>query len=111
MEPLELLKHATEFVFKPTVAEGEEEVEAMRHFRVYVQYRSPGKYAVVWMNEVWNGEEFVYENLPSNRTDKFVKETRFSLERAVSIASAIPDKLVMNGRTYREWYEIQRSKG
>lgn len=110
MEPSELLKHATEFVFKPFVAEGEEEVEALRHFKVYVQYRSPGKYAVSWMGEVWNGKEFIYENLPSSRTEKFLKNTRFSLDEAIAIAAPLPDKLIINGKTYREWYEFQRSK-
>lgn len=109
MDNAELLKHATEFVFTPTREEGEEEVEALRHFRVYVKWRSEGKYSVSYFNDVWNGQEWEYEPLPSSRDDDFLKRTRFSLDKAVGIASALPDTLVMNGRTYREWYELQRT--
>lgn len=110
MTPEELLAHATEFVFTPRVEEGEEEVEAFRHFRVYVQWRSEGRYAISRYSEIWDGKEWVYESLPSNRTDEFIAKTRFSLEDAVAMAQELPDKLRVNGRTYREWYEIQRSK-
>lgn len=109
MTPEELLAHATEFVFTPTVEEGEQDVEAFRHFRVYVQWRGADKYAISRFGEVWNGEDWEYESLPSNRTDEFIAKTRFSLDEAVAMAKDLPDKLSVNGRTYREWYAIQRS--
>lgn len=108
LTPTELLNHATEFVFTPAV-EGDEDVEALRHFRIYVKWRSEGKYAVSHMSEVWDGTEWVYESLPSNRTDEFLAATRFPLEQAVDYAQELAHTVTVNGRTYREWYEIQRS--
>lgn len=110
MNEKELLKHATDFAFYPEGAE-KDEVNG-RYYRVTVSKRSEDKWAVIFFNECWHQKEqdWVYESLPSNRTEEFTENTRFSLETAVSIAVEMTEKLVVNGRTYAQWLEFRAGK-
>lgn len=103
LDPEQLLTHATEFKFLPAGAEpGQADVD---HFSVRVSLRGPGRYAVVHMGSCWDGKEWVYESLPSNRTDAFKMQSRFPLDEAVELARELVDTVRMNGGTWAQWQE------
>lgn len=112
MEPLDLLAHATEFAFYPTGCEpGNPDA---RYYIVRVARKGQDRWAVMWMGECWNGSDWEYEPLPSNRPDDFLDRCRFPLDDAVRIAAALPDTLVMNGRTWaqiQEWRKDRHGAG
>ena len=104
MKPKELLEHAVTFAFYPAGAKYDE-VNG-RNFRVTVERRGTGDaWALVHMGDVWNGEDWVYESLPSNRTDEFKAETRFPLMFAVEMANKLVEQITINGFTYSQWQE------
>ena len=104
MTPEELLNHAVSFAFYPT---GSPEDDINRStFRISVERRGIGDaWAVVHMGEVWDGNCWVYEHIPSERTDEFKARTRFPLMTAVEIATRLVDEVVVNGGTYAQWME------
>lgn len=101
MKTKDLLSHATEFSFYPAGADRSD--PSIYHHRITVAERSPGKWAVIHMFQCWDGKKWVHENMPSSRTEKFLKKARFPLEEAVEIAISQVDKAKVNGRTYSEW--------
>jgi len=101
MTPEELLQHATEFSFLPPGLERTD--PNARYFEVKASRRGEGKWAVVCMGEVWDGEYWVYESLPSNRTEEFIAKARFPLEEAVQIAQAATETVKLVGFTYAEF--------
>ena len=103
MDAQELLKHATEFTFYPEGAKNDE-INGDHH-KITVTERSPGRWAVIHMGQCWDGEDWDYEASPSNRTDAFKKKTRFSLEKAIELASGMVETVLVNGRTYSQWQE------
>lgn len=104
MTPEELLEHAVSFALYPAGAK-DDEING-RNFRVTVERRGTGDaWAVVHMGDVWDGSEWVYEALPSNRTDEFKAKTRFPLGVAVEIASKLVEQISVNGFTYSQWQE------
>jgi hypothetical protein len=86
MKPEELLAHATTFSFLPPGLERTD--PNAKYFEVTVERRSEGRWAVINLGQAWDGEDWVYESLPSSREDEFLKKARFSLEEAVEIAQA-----------------------
>lgn len=106
MTPEELLQHATEFSFLPPGMDRSD--PHARYFDVQVSRRSEGKWAVVSMGQVWcDGEwaheKWVYEALPSNRTEEFIASTRFPLEEAIEIAQKATETVTHVGFNYAEF--------
>lgn len=103
MEAQALLKHATEFAFYPEGAEADE-INGSHHC-IRVSRRSEGRWAVLHMGDCWDGEDWVYESSPSNRTKSFKKKARFDLETAINLATSMVETVKVNGRTYSQWQE------
>lgn len=102
MTPEELLEHAISFAFYPSGAK-EDEINGS-NFRIGVERRGLGDtWAVTHLGECWDGEDWVYESLPSNRTDEFKAKTRFPLTTAIELANRLVDTVVVNGATYAQW--------
>ena len=55
-----------------------------------------GKWAVINKGSCWNksSHKFVYEPSPSNRTDRFFKNTRFTFEEALKIVKLIRRRVI-----------------
>ena len=73
-----LAKNATRWEFGK-VERGEAE------FRIEIRSNNPNLYCIIHKsNMIWNETElaWIYEAMPSNRTDKFRKETRYTLDAA-----------------------------
>lgn len=106
MTETDLLAHATEFAFHPEGASfGDREVH---FFTVTVARRSADTWAVLWMNQCWDKktQSWEYEPLPSSRTNKFLRNARFTLDEAVRIARGKPDTLSVNGKTWADFKAI-----
>lgn len=100
----QLLAAATDFAFYPEGAHAQS--PDIYLFTVQVSYRAPGLFAVIRMGECWDGEQWVYESLPSNRTDEFKAKTRFPLLEAAGMAQKLANLVQTNGRTYAELQEL-----
>ena len=104
MTPEELLEHAMVFTFTPV--EIDDQVLNRNDFRLNVERRGLGdSWAVVHFGEVWDGKQWVYENIPSNRTDEFKALTRFPLATAVDLAVQLVETVTVNGATYAQWWD------
>lgn len=102
MTPEELVDHAISFAFYPAGAK-EDDVNGM-NFRITVERRGIGDaWAIKHFGDCWDGEDWVYESLPSSRTDEFKAKARFPLETAVELARKFVDTIVINGATYAQW--------
>lgn len=100
-EAFELLPNVRTFAFGP---EGDESYL----YEVSVSYRGKGKYAVIHMNNCWDGSDWVYEPMSSSRTDEFIEQTRFSLRNAIDIAKTLVPTISINGMTWEELQEWKR---
>lgn len=72
--------------------------EAM-HFYLYVEYRSPGRWAVMNFGRnkaLTRDGDWDWESLPSSRTDKFIKIARFPLAEALQLAQREAGNIRMN---------------
>lgn len=108
-EAFELFPHVTTLTFGPSTEVDDEAYI----YQVKVAYRGKQKFAIIWMNECWNGSEWVYESSPSNRTEEFIAQTRFDLKEAIEIAKELPAKVVVNGMTWEQmqaWKAIRRAE-
>lgn len=68
-------------------------------FYLYVEYRSPGKWAVMNFGRnkaLTRDGEWEWESLPSSRTDKFKKIARFPLVEALNLAQREAANIRMN---------------
>jgi hypothetical protein len=100
----DLLPHATEFSFLPEGASlGDKEVF---YFTVTVSRRSNDLWAVLWMNHCWNNKSRSWEYEPRDRSKKFLRECRYTLEDAVQIARSLPDALSVNGKSWLDFKAI-----
>lgn len=100
----DLLAHATEFSFLPEGASfGDREVF---YFTVTVARRSNGLWAVLWLDQCWNKKTRSWEYEPRDRSQKFLRECRLSLDDAVRIARAMPDSLTVNGKSWLDFKAI-----
>lgn len=65
---------------------------------IYLKLRDTTKnlWAIVYRDLVWDNKEntFIYEPSPSNRSEDFLKNTRFILEEAKEIATTKYDLLL-----------------
>lgn len=75
----------------------------VRNFAITIQERSEGRWAVLHMGRVWNGEGWEFDGMPSGRTEEHLAKCRFSLEEAVAIAQTQVDLTVVNGGTWAQW--------
>jgi hypothetical protein len=69
------------------------------HFYIYVEYRSPGRWAVLdFMHSkaLSKSGEWEWEGSPSSRTDKFKKVTRFPLTEAFKLAQEAAKNIRIN---------------
>ena len=73
--------------------------QGIHHTPPQVEYRGNGKWCVKWWSEVLSKSinEFVYESLPSGRTDEFIEDTRFDSKFDALDA-------------FRQWYETKIGK-
>jgi hypothetical protein len=84
----------------PKDLRGEEE---RRYFTVKVVRRSgitryDSRWAVMFENDAYNEQlEDQYESLPSNRTDDFLKNFRFPLEKAILIGEKLAQRVLIHG--------------
>lgn len=102
--PSDLLAHATEFTFLPEDASiGDREVF---YFTVTVARRSADLWAVLWLDQCWNQKTQDWECEPRDRSQKFLRECRFTLDEAVRIARSKPDMLSINGKTWADFKVI-----
>ena len=81
MDTNELLSHATTFEFGNDI-----------HNTVSIhKVKNPnGDYwAIMWASNRWNKKDrlFIHNELPSNRTDEFIEETKFSLDEAIELVT------------------------
>lgn len=60
---------------------------------ITVENRGKDRWAICLGRSCWNKTEkdFVYESLPSSRTEEFMKNSRFSLQEAVGLAQNISE--------------------
>lgn len=78
---------STKILVRPTEYEITREGGAGGIF-LKVSWRSEGKWAVTTFGQVLNSSgEWEYEPQPSNRTDEFIKRTRFDLKTAVKLGT------------------------
>jgi hypothetical protein len=100
MDP-DLLAHATEFTFLPEGASIDD--RDVFYFTVTVARRSNDMWAVLRMTECWNKETQSWEYEPRDRSAKFLRECRFSLDEAVRIARAMPDTLTLMDKSWLDF--------
>lgn len=77
----ELLKHATQFDF-----------DYIPKRKLSIKQRSSGLWSIsLYSDDCWDKElkMFVWEPEPSNRTDQFLRTTRFSLGEAIGIVEEL----------------------
>ena len=87
--PLHLLAHATEFTFPADAPPVPGSVKVQRRYDA----PSSDSWAITRLFDVWDGQAWVYEPQPSNRTDDFKRRTRFPLSEAVAIAQQLADQI------------------
>lgn len=84
----------------PKNLRGEEE---RRYFTVKVVRRSgitkhESRWAVMFENDAYNEQlESQYESLPSNRTDEFLENFRFPLEKAILLGEKLAQRVLIHG--------------
>lgn len=111
MDAAELVARATEFAFLPAGAvHSDVEVD---HYTVFVARRSEGRWAIIRSGRCWDADSqaFVYEPRSSYGDHDFLRRCRFCLDDAVRIASAMPDILTTNGRTWAELKAFNAARG
>jgi hypothetical protein len=71
------------------------------HWEIKVAYRGDDRWAVVWAPFVLSffSEAWVYEPLPSSRTDEWLAEHRGTYEQALRLARKHAPIIKINGRT------------
>jgi hypothetical protein len=84
--------------------EGEDDHPDAHHWCVTVQYRGPGKWAVLQGDSgskfcLGTDGEWDYEPSPSNREDDWLATHRFDLERALELAREHAPKIRINNFT------------
>lgn len=99
----EKLALATTFNLLPQGAEyGKEDADM---FAVSVVRRSHDRFAILWRGQCWDGEKWIYENLPSERTDKFKAKTRWPRDEALEMALDLVEKTTINNWNFNEFKE------
>lgn len=99
--PSDLLAHATEFTFLPEDASiGDREVF---YFTVTAARRSDDLWAVLWLDQCWNQKTQDWEYEPRDRSQKLLRECRFTLDEAVRIARSKPDILTVMDKTWLDF--------
>jgi hypothetical protein len=113
--PQELLQKATTFTFNALPEDVIAESSEFYHFNVTIEKRANNRWAVLHFNHCYNKQlEKEYESSPSNRTDEFKNNFRFSLEDAVEIAQEV-SKIITIGRgtnaeAYTLWWRENNNK-
>lgn len=100
----DLFAYATEFTFLPDGASiGDREVF---FFTVTVARRSNDLWAVRWMDQCWNKKTQAWEYEPRDRSQRFLRECRLTLDDAVRIARAMPDVLTIMDKSWLDFKAI-----
>jgi hypothetical protein len=77
-----------------------------RVFNLRVEERDEGSWAVLHGGScLRTSGGWDYEPLPSSRTDRWLKQHRFSLEAALELARQQAPQVRVNGRTVLQWLE------
>lgn len=86
------------------------------YYTLRVERRNRYGFAVVnYRGQVYSlkdteGKPFQYENIPSERSDEFLRNTRFPLEEAVRIAEAAVEDLTLMGRNLEEMKQLYKEE-
>lgn len=97
------LEQVREYVARITFAHPDDESHT---FAVHVEYREPGRYAVVHLGSVLNQDgEWEREPMPSSRSDEFRARTRYDVETARRLAREQAGRLLPD---YRAQYARTR---
>jgi len=65
---------------------------------IYIESRGHDSWALCWMGMCWDGNEWSYEPMPSNREDNWISKNRFTLSGAFDQARyAIADAKANSG--------------
>lgn len=88
---LEGLRELTKNITRLTInAIPEKYREETREWDIIVESRGDNNYAVIWKNKTYSKQgEWEYESLPSSRTKKYIKNSRYPLAKAVKIAEEL----------------------
>lgn len=100
---------ATTYTIWPTgYSHTDQNAHEAHHFTLTVEYRSPGRYAVVRFRKCLSndGLNWEYESLPSGREEQFLENYRMPLDRALELARQHVDQITVNGRTWAEWQAV-----
>ena len=97
---MDLLAHATTFVFTPTGTDRND--PRTHHFRVQVRWRGGDTWSVLWAGECWNGTGWEYEPMNTARDDAFLARTLFPLDEACEMAQKLADTVDPAGLTWAE---------
>lgn len=72
------------------------------YWQVFIEYRSEGKWAVVFMGDAMNHDgEFDFENSPSNRTEEYILKHRFNSPEEALQCFKEKSNLVINGQSIK----------
>jgi hypothetical protein len=81
-----------------------EDMQDRRVFTIKVERVGPGSFAVRWQGECLSRDrKWVYEHIPSERTDEWKLAHRWGYDEALSVAREMAPKLESNGRTVQDW--------
>lgn len=85
MTAQELLNKATTFLIWSLDDHG------TSSYDITVELRSTNRWAICYGRSCWDirENEFIYESMPSGRTEDYIKNTRFSLDEALKLAEEI----------------------
>lgn len=101
----DLLAHASRFTYQPTVPEfdGVLTDDWTRHYLVSIEPRGGDTWAIRYELDAscWSrtAGDWVYEPRPSERTDEFIADTRFTLTEALAV---LPQVLAHQAEIARE---------
>ncbi len=78
---------------------------------ITVEYRSPGKWAVLFDGDCLGRDGlWTWEPSPSNRTDQWLEDHRFTEPEALGLAASWAPLVEINGMTAPQWFEHKHTK-
>lgn len=93
------------------IAKADRDEDDSEAWNVYIEYRSPGKYAVKDRFVQYDADGLsAHESLPSSRTEDSLERFRFDLPTAVDIAYKLAEKVSVNGITARGYVVWNKAK-
>lgn len=110
-QKIEFFDSVDSFAFYPKGSNPIEDEHA-REFKVTVQRDEDGHWMIqtagpmLWQKQ---DQQWYYYSMPDVRGNNR-KFTKFTLEEALEIAPALPDKRYVNGFTYQGWIEFLKNR-